>query len=88
MNRMEKMLAQANIGAGEGVLIHKPSNMFYLSGYTGEGLIAAGSGFQHGACVKLQRAGGIAPGRLFIDAALHHAVDFLFGDAVYFIYMR
>ena len=40
MNRMEKMLAQAKLGAGEGVLIHKPSNMFYLSGYTGEGLIA------------------------------------------------
>ena len=46
MNRMEKMLFLADIGAGEGVLIHKPSNMFYLSGYTGEGLIAAGSGFQ------------------------------------------
>ncbi len=30
----------------EGILIHKPSNMFYLSGYTGEGLIAAGDGFR------------------------------------------
>ncbi len=46
MNRMEKMLSLANVGAGTGVLIHKPSNMFYLSGYTGEGLIAAGVGFQ------------------------------------------
>ena len=46
MKRMEKMLKLADVGAGEGVLIHKPSNMFYLSGYTGEGLIAAGEGFQ------------------------------------------
>ena len=46
MNRMETMLRLAAIGENEGVLIHKPSNMFYLSGYTGEGLIAAGNGFQ------------------------------------------
>ncbi len=46
MQRMKKMLSLAGIGGGEGVLIHKPSNMFYLSGYTGEGLIAAGNGFQ------------------------------------------
>ena len=44
--RMETMLNLAGIGSDEGVLIHKPSNMFYLSGYTGEGLIAAGRGFQ------------------------------------------
>ena len=46
MNRLEKVLNLANIGSGEGMLIHKPSNMFYLSGYTGEGIIAAGRGFQ------------------------------------------
>ena len=46
MTRMERMLQLAGVGANEGVLIHKPSNMFYLSGYTGEGLIAAGNGFQ------------------------------------------
>lgn len=46
MKRLEKMLKLAGLTAGEGVLIHKPSNMFYLSGYTGEGLIAAGEGFQ------------------------------------------
>ena len=46
MQRMEKMLSLAGVRGGEGVLIHKPSNMFYLSGYTGEGLIAAGNGFQ------------------------------------------
>ena len=45
-NRMEKMLRTAGLGPNEGVLIHKPSNMFYLSGYTGEGIIAAGDGFQ------------------------------------------
>ena len=46
MNRMENMLKIAGLGANEGVLITKPSNMFHLSGYTGEGLIAAGNGFQ------------------------------------------
>lgn len=46
MNRMDKVLSLAHVQPGEGVLIHKPSNMFYLSGYTGEGLIAAGPGFQ------------------------------------------
>ena len=46
MNRMDKLLQGAGNAPEEGVLIHKPSNMFYLSGYTGEGLIAAGRGFQ------------------------------------------
>ena len=46
MNRVDKVLSLAHVQPGEGVLIHKPSNMFYLSGYTGEGLIAAGPGFQ------------------------------------------
>lgn len=46
MSRMEKMLQAAGLKENEGVLIHKPSNMFYLSGYTGEGIIAAGRGFQ------------------------------------------
>jgi len=46
MSRVSRMFAAAGIGAGEGVLIHKPSNIFYLSGYTGEGLLALGEGFQ------------------------------------------
>ncbi len=46
MNRLEKMFQAAGLGPDEGVLIHKPSNMFYLSGYTGEGLLAVGRGFQ------------------------------------------
>ena len=46
MNRLEKMFRAAGLGPNEGVLIHKPSNMFYLSGYTGEGLLAVGPGFQ------------------------------------------
>ena len=44
--RLEKLFQAAALGKDEAVLIHKPSNMFYLSGYTGEGLIAAGHGFQ------------------------------------------
>ena len=46
MKRIETMLNLAGVGSGEAVLIHKPSNMFYLSGYTGEGLLAVGNGFQ------------------------------------------
>ena len=46
MNRLEKMFRAAGLGPNEGVLIHKPSNIFYLSGYTGEGLLAVGQGFQ------------------------------------------
>ncbi|MBR3742929.1 MAG: aminopeptidase P family N-terminal domain-containing protein [Clostridia bacterium] len=46
MSRLDKMLAIAGVEKNEGVLIHKPSNIFYLSGYTGEGLLAVGHGFQ------------------------------------------
>lgn len=46
MNRLERMFKAADLQANEGVLIHKPSNIFYLSGYTGEGLLAVGHGFQ------------------------------------------
>ena len=44
--RIEKLIRQAGLEPQEAVLIHKPSNMFYLSGYTGEGLLAAGHGFR------------------------------------------
>ena len=30
----------------EAVLVHNPSNMFYLSGYTGEGLVLIGREMQ------------------------------------------
>ena len=46
MNRLEKVLQLAGVGDNEAILIHKPSNIYYLSGYTGEGLLAAGKGFQ------------------------------------------
>ena len=46
MNRLERTMSLAGIGEGEGLLVHKPSNIFYLSGFTGEGLLAAGKGFQ------------------------------------------
>lgn len=44
MNRVQKLLDAAHIQPGEGILIHKPSNIYYLSGYTGEGLLALGEG--------------------------------------------
>ena len=34
MKRMEKVLRLAQLKENECVLIHKPTNMFYLSGYT------------------------------------------------------
>lgn len=44
MDRAERLLAKMNIGPKEAVLIHNPSNMFYLSGYTGEGLVLLAQG--------------------------------------------
>lgn len=45
-NRLEKTMQLAGLTEKEAILIHKPSNIFYLSGYTGEGLLAFGKGFQ------------------------------------------
>ncbi len=39
MDRSQKLLEAMKIGAGEAVLLLKPSNMFYVAGYTGEGLV-------------------------------------------------
>lgn len=39
MNRVEKFRLAAALQNNEGVIIHKPSNVYYLSGYTGEGLL-------------------------------------------------
>ena len=33
-----------NLGDHEGVVVYDPSNMFYLSGYTGEGLVLVSRG--------------------------------------------
>ena len=37
--RTKKLLESMQLSAHEGVLVYNPSNMFYLSGYTGEGLV-------------------------------------------------
>ena len=37
--RTNKLLASMQLKENEGVLVYNPSNMFYLSGYTGEGLV-------------------------------------------------
>lgn len=42
MDRTEKLLAK--LPAGSAALLHNPSNIFYLSGYTGEGLLLVGPG--------------------------------------------
>ena len=57
-------------------MIHKPSNMFYLSGYTGEGAFAAGEGFQ--AIITdfryTEQADGPAPGFevLMVEKGVSH----------------
>jgi len=39
VDRVKRLLKAMHIGAGDAVLLHNPSNMFYISGYTGEGLV-------------------------------------------------
>ena len=46
MTRIQKVLERAGLSQNEGVIIHKPSNIFYLSGYTGEGILVFGHHFQ------------------------------------------
>ncbi len=44
LDRANKLLDAMHVGAGEAVLLHNPSNMFYISGYTGEGLVLLTAG--------------------------------------------
>ena len=46
LDRANKLLEAMHIGAGEAVLLHNPSNMFYISGYTGEGLVFLTAGMK------------------------------------------
>ncbi|NLX82493.1 MAG: aminopeptidase P family protein [Clostridiales bacterium] len=39
MKRIQKLIAAVALAPEAGILVHKPSNIFYLSGYTGEGLL-------------------------------------------------
>ncbi len=39
MDRVNRMLELAELKPDQGIIIHKPSNVFYLSGYAGEGLL-------------------------------------------------
>ncbi|MHC1785961.1 MAG: M24 family metallopeptidase [Christensenellales bacterium] len=42
MDRVGRLIGEAGLGQGEAILIHKPANAFYLSGFTGEGLLVIG----------------------------------------------
>lgn len=44
MGRQQKLIEKMQLAIHEAVVIHNPSNMFYLSGYTGEGLIVIAHG--------------------------------------------
>ena len=40
LNRIRAFVQEAGLREGEGVYVTKPSNMFYLTGFTGEGVLA------------------------------------------------
>ncbi len=44
MPRIRKLIAASGLGTGECIVIHKPSNVFYFSGFTGEGQLVIGQG--------------------------------------------
>ena len=44
--RVLKLMERLALDQREAVLVHNPSNMFYLSGYTGEGLVLIGREMQ------------------------------------------
>jgi Xaa-Pro aminopeptidase len=44
MGRQQKLIEKMQLAIHEAVIIHNPSNMFYLSGYTGEGLVVIAHG--------------------------------------------
>lgn len=43
MDRAKKLINALHLSEHEGVLLYNPSNMFYVSGYTGEGLVYVSS---------------------------------------------
>lgn len=44
MDRSNLLVRATDLNTDTGILVHKPSNIFYLSGYTGEGLLVIGQG--------------------------------------------
>ena len=46
MDRVSRLIAEAGLKPTEAILIHKPSNIFYLSGFTGEGLLVVADGLR------------------------------------------
>ena len=44
-SRAERIIELAKLDANEAIYLTKPSNMFYVSGYTGEGAVIIGRGF-------------------------------------------
>lgn len=46
MVRIRQLMEKVSLKPTEGILIHKPSNAFYLSGFSGEGLLVIAQGLQ------------------------------------------
>ena len=46
MDRVKCLMEKVSLKPTEGILIHKPSNALYLSGFAGEGLLVIAQGLQ------------------------------------------
>lgn len=46
MQRIERLMELAALQADQAIILHKPSNIFYLSGFTGEGLLLVAQGLK------------------------------------------
>lgn len=46
MDRVKRLMEKVSLKPTEGILIHKSSNVFYLSGFAGEGLLVIAQGLQ------------------------------------------
>lgn len=46
MQRIERLVELAALEGDQAIIIHKPSNIFYLSGFTGEGLLVVAQGLR------------------------------------------
>ncbi len=76
VTRVQRLIEAKGLKAEEAAIVSKPSNIFYLSGYTGEGLVVVSKGLQ--AIVTdfryVEQAGQEAPGFqvLSIEGSVSH----------------
>lgn len=66
MERVNQLMASLPLGKDAGIIISKPSNIYYLSGYTGEGLL-----------VLTEKASAIVTDFRYVEQAQQQAPKFL-----------